>query len=131
MPVSRTDTNFLGGYGEAHALIRAYDWARTAIGAPGSWPPALKALVEVILGSNHPMFVVWGPGRTLIYNEPYIDVLANKHPAFGRDFLDVWSEIRADLATLKGEGIAGALIASSLHDGHLRGNDFEAMEARA
>jgi phosphoribosylformimino-5-aminoimidazole carboxamide ribotide isomerase len=34
---------------------------------------------------------------------------------------------RADLAALKAEGIAGALVASSLHDGHLGGNDFEAM----
>jgi phosphoribosylformimino-5-aminoimidazole carboxamide ribotide isomerase len=35
---------------------------------------------------------------------------------------------RADLATLKGEGIAGALVASSLHDGRLRGSDLEALQ---
>jgi len=35
---------------------------------------------------------------------------------------------RADLAALKGEGIAGALVATSLHDGRLRGNDLEAMQ---
>lgn len=46
------------------------------------------------------MFVVWGPRRTLLYNEPYIGVLARKHPALGQDFLDVWSEIRDDLAPL-------------------------------
>jgi phosphoribosylformimino-5-aminoimidazole carboxamide ribotide isomerase len=34
---------------------------------------------------------------------------------------------RADLAALKGEGIAGALVATSLHDGRLHGNDLEAM----
>jgi phosphoribosylformimino-5-aminoimidazole carboxamide ribotide isomerase len=37
---------------------------------------------------------------------------------------------RADLATLKGEGIAGALVASSLHDGRLRASDLEAMQGR-
>jgi phosphoribosylformimino-5-aminoimidazole carboxamide ribotide isomerase len=34
---------------------------------------------------------------------------------------------RADLAALKREGITGALVASSLHDGRLRGNDLEAI----
>ncbi len=35
---------------------------------------------------------------------------------------------RADLAALKGEGIAGALVATSLHDGRLHGNDLDAIE---
>ncbi|HYF20834.1 MAG TPA: PAS domain-containing protein, partial [Ramlibacter sp.] len=36
--------------------------------------------------------------RTLVYNDAYAEILANKHPAaVGRDFLDVWEEIRADL----------------------------------
>jgi phosphoribosylformimino-5-aminoimidazole carboxamide ribotide isomerase len=32
----------------------------------------------------------------------------------------------ADLAVLKGAGISGALVATSLHDGHLTGSDLEA-----
>jgi phosphoribosylformimino-5-aminoimidazole carboxamide ribotide isomerase len=37
---------------------------------------------------------------------------------------------RADLASLRGEAIAGALVATSLHDGRLRGNDLEAISGR-
>ena len=47
------------------------------------------------------MFVVWGPERTLLYNDPYAEILAGKNPAApARPFLDVWSEIRADLVPI-------------------------------
>jgi PAS domain S-box-containing protein len=83
------------------SLIRAHAWERTALRAPEFWPASLRTLVSVLLGSNQPMFVVWGPERTLIYNDAYGEILASKHPAgLGRDFLDVWSEIRADLAPI-------------------------------
>ncbi|RYI15985.1 MAG: PAS domain-containing protein, partial [Acetobacteraceae bacterium] len=51
--------------------------------------------------AKQPMFIVWGPGHTLLYNEPYTAVLGGKHPgALGRSFLEVWSEIRRDLEPL-------------------------------
>ncbi|MDP9103969.1 MAG: PAS domain S-box protein, partial [Pseudomonadota bacterium] len=89
---------FLGGGGEAGALFRAYDWAAAPLGAPDGWPTALKTLVALVLGSNQAMYVVWGPERTLLYNDPYAAILAAKHPtAFGQDILEVWHEIHADL----------------------------------
>ena len=87
--------------------IGAHDWAKTALGPLESWAPQLKALVQVILGSIEPMFIAWGPARTLLYNDPYSKVLANKHPALGQDFLDVWSEIRGDLEPLVAKAYAG------------------------
>src|ERR1700709_635410 len=88
---------FLGGGGEAGALIRAGDWS-ASIGSPERWPQTLRTLVAVMLGSSQPMFVVWGPRRVLLYNDGYAEILASKHPAaLGRDFLEVWSEIRPDL----------------------------------
>jgi PAS domain S-box-containing protein len=80
--------------------IRGHDWAATRLGAPDSWPQPLKTLVSIMLGGNQPMFVAWGPERTLLYNDAYATVLANKHPALGRDLLDVWDEIRPDLTPL-------------------------------
>jgi PAS domain S-box-containing protein len=93
--------------GEARRRLRQHDWSSTPIGPPETWPAALRTLVEVMLGSSEPMFVVWGPDRTLLYNEPYSEVLANKHPAIGRDFLEVWEEIRADLTPLVERAYAG------------------------
>ncbi|MFC0676714.1 PAS domain-containing protein [Lysobacter korlensis] len=90
------------------ARCREYPWATSALGQPQTWDSALKTLVPIILGSNQPMFVAWGASRTLIYNDAYAELLANKHPdALGRDFLEVWHEIREDLRPIVEGAYAG------------------------
>src|ERR1700743_695399 len=89
------------------SAIRAFEWALTPVGPMATWPTSLKTLVDICLGSSSPMFVVWGPARPLIYNSAYAEVLANKHPALGQDFLEVWHEIRADLEPLVARAYAG------------------------
>jgi PAS domain S-box-containing protein len=93
--------SFMSGGREMGSLIRAFAWERTPLGAPEGWPASLRTLVSVLLGSNQPMFIAWGPERTLIYNDAYGEILATKHPeGLGRDLLNVWSEIRADLSPI-------------------------------
>jgi PAS domain S-box-containing protein len=100
--------HLLTGGGAMGALLRAHDWTASPLGAPESWPQPLKTLVGVMLSSNQPMFVAWGLGRTVLYNDAYAEILAAKHPsALGRDFLDVWSEIRADLVPIVEQAYAG------------------------
>jgi PAS domain S-box-containing protein len=90
------------------ALVRAHAWGATPLGSPDGWPQGLKTLVGVMLGSNQPMFIAWGPERTLLYNDAYAEILARKHPAaLGRDFLEVWYEIRADLLPIVEQAYAG------------------------
>ena len=99
---------FLNAGGQTGALLRAHDWSGSPLGAPASWPQPLKTLVGVVLGSNQPMFVAWGPDRTLVYNDAYAGILAAKHPAaVGRDFLAVWHEIRSDLLPIVEQAYAG------------------------
>jgi PAS domain S-box-containing protein len=99
---------FLADGGRMGAAIRGFDWAGGPLGPPESWPTALKTLVGVVLGSNQPMFVAWGPAQILLYNDAYAAVLAHKHPAaLGQSFLDVWSEIRADLIPIVEQAYAG------------------------
>ena len=101
--------SFLQGDTEMSRRIKAHDWASSPIGEPRDWPQALKALVGVLLGSNQPMFVAWGPARTLIYNDCYAEILARKHPeALGQPFLEVWSEIQQDLIPIVDRAYAGA-----------------------
>ncbi len=74
---------------------RTFPWEDTALGPPARWDAALKTLVPIMLASNQPMFIAWGPARTLLYNDGYAGILADKHPdALGRDLLEVWHEIR-------------------------------------
>ncbi|HEY8614413.1 MAG TPA: PAS domain S-box protein [Roseomonas sp.] len=88
--------------------IREYDWGATPLGPPERWPPALKALVGVMLGSGQPMFIAWGREQTLIYNDRYSEILASKHPAaLGRPFLEVWAEIAPDLTPIVEQAYSG------------------------
>ncbi|KMO16031.1 hypothetical protein SQ03_15585 [Methylobacterium platani JCM 14648] len=76
------------------ALMRAHDWAASPLGPSADWPQPLKTLVEVMLAAGQPMFVAWGPERTLLYNDPYAVLMADRHPAgLGRPFFEVWPDI--------------------------------------
>ena len=101
MSESMHQLHFLAGGGETGALIRAKDWSQTALGPPDGWPGPLKTLIGVMLASDQPMFVGWGPERVLLYNDRYSSIMADRHPAgMGRPFLEVWSEVRGDLTPL-------------------------------
>ncbi len=80
--------------GELGALMRAYDWEHTSLGAPDSWPQSLKTAVRILLTSQQPMFVWWGPDLINLYNDPYRVILGGKHPrALGIPAAIVWQEI--------------------------------------
>ena len=103
-PLSRV---FHGG-GRMGGRMRGFDWSRTPVGTPETWAAALKTLVEIMLAAKQPMFTVWGPERTLLYNDSYMTLLGSKDPtALGRSFLDVWDEARIDLVPLVERAFAG------------------------
>lgn len=93
--------SFLFGRSPMISALQKYDWSVTCLGAPAGWPQPLKTLVGLMMQAKQPMFIVWGPDQVLLYNDAYIPVLGGKHPAaFGKPFLEVWYEIRADLDPL-------------------------------
>lgn len=61
-----------------------------------------------MLGSGHAMCLVWGDGRTLIYNDAYAPLLGDRHPeALGKHLADVWPEIWDEIAHLVDRTFAG------------------------
>ncbi|MFC1459517.1 PAS domain S-box protein [Microvirga arabica] len=99
---------FLIGGGDMGRRMRTNDWSSSAMGSPDGWPQCLRTLVSIMLGSNQPMFVAWGPELRLLYNDSYGEILGLKHPqALGQPLLDVWSEVRADLVPLVDRTLAG------------------------
>ena len=54
-----------------------------------------KTSVNLILNSQHPMWIGWGPEVTFLYNDAYIHVIGLvKHQwALGRPASEVWVEI--------------------------------------
>ncbi|GAA1741832.1 SpoIIE family protein phosphatase [Aeromicrobium alkaliterrae] len=80
------------------ATIDAVDWASTSLGPVSSWSPALLGTVDLMLHSEFPMTLLWGPDFTLVYNDAYVEVIGDKHPtAFGAPsqqiFGEAWSQI--------------------------------------
>jgi len=88
--------------------MRSHDWSSSPLGAPETWPQALRSAVSLMLGSRFPMFVAWGAELGFLYNDAYTDILGGKHPAaLGRRFQDIWSEIWQDIAPLIEKAMAG------------------------
>jgi signal transduction histidine kinase/DNA-binding response OmpR family regulator len=83
------------GDGELAAIMRETDWSRTPLGPVESWPNGLRAAVRIVLTSRFSMWMAWGPGLPMLYNDAYRrDTLAKKHPwALARPTSEVWGEI--------------------------------------
>ena len=80
----------------AGGLRRAYeevDWAATGLGPIEAWSPALRNAVELALHTQFPVTLLWGPEFVLVYNEAYVALIADKHPAaLGRPAREVFPE---------------------------------------
>jgi PAS domain S-box-containing protein len=89
------NADFLAGGGEMGALTRAHNWSATPIGPPDSWPQSLRTAVRILLNSNHPMFIWWGPELIQFYNEAYRRTMGpERHPsALGQRGRGCWAEI--------------------------------------
>jgi len=111
MAVNTGDPRRLGAHpqlNEMSRLIGSHDWGRTAVGASEHWSPALRLMVNIMCASGFPMAVRWGSDFTLIYNEGYKPILADKHPwALGRPFREAWPEVQSELLPLHEDILVG------------------------
>lgn len=74
-------------------VMSGIDWSATPLGAAESWPPRLVEALRIVLFTEQPMAVFWGPEYTMLYNEAYMAVIGSKHPeALGRSGRDVFPE---------------------------------------
>jgi PAS domain S-box-containing protein len=91
----------LGGESEVRRLLREHDWTLSPLGPPEGWPPELATAVSMAVSSAFPMFVAWGPDLRFLYNDAYVPILGDKHPAaFDTPFQQAWAEIWPDLVTI-------------------------------
>ncbi|WP_327479895.1 sensor histidine kinase [Frateuria sp.] len=76
------------------ARVRGYDWAATALGPLEQWPQALRTAVDIVLSSQLPMVMAWGPDAQLIYNDAYAGFAGGRHPSLlGLNVLAAWPEV--------------------------------------
>lgn len=77
------------------ALTRAFDWSKTPLGSPKTWPQSLRVTVRLVLTSRHPMFIWWGSELIQFYNDAYRETMGpERHPsALGARGRECWAEI--------------------------------------
>jgi PAS domain S-box-containing protein len=90
-----SSADFLTGGGEMGALMRGHDWSLTPLGRPANWPQSLRTAVRLVLNTNHPMFIWWGPHLVQFYNDAYRRTMGpERHPhALGQGGRECWAEI--------------------------------------
>ena len=95
--------------GEMAGRVRAFDWSQTDLGALDAWSPALRLAVDMILATNFPMALRWGPGLVLIYNDAYAPALHQLHPsALGSRLEQTSPDFQASIRSFHEDILAGA-----------------------
>lgn len=91
------------------ARVRAFDWSTTPLGPMDGWSPSLRLAVDMILATNFPMALRWGPQFCLIYNDAYLPSLHERHPdALGMLFTEHSADFQASLKGLHDDILSGA-----------------------
>lgn len=94
-------SGLFAGAGALRAQYDAIDWAATPMGPVSGWTPALRAALGVVNGTRFPATLLWGPEYVLLYNDPYAEMIRDKHPgALGRACAEVFPEAMADIGPL-------------------------------
>jgi len=76
------------------ALVRALDWATTPLGPLASWPASMAQAMSMVLYSRFPFALLLGPDFVCLYNDAYIPILGERHPAaLGTPMRLLWPEI--------------------------------------
>jgi PAS domain S-box-containing protein len=86
----------------------AFDWTTTSLGAPDTWPAALKAQIATMIACPVPMYLVWGPELVSFYNDAYRPMLGYRAAtAMGMPFRILWGSIWDDIAPLVEVALSG------------------------
>jgi PAS domain S-box-containing protein len=74
--------------------MQTFEWSTSPVGPVAGWPSSLRMAVSLCLNSQFPTVIFWGPDLMMLYNDAYLPMLADKHPAsLGRPAREVWPEI--------------------------------------
>jgi PAS domain S-box-containing protein len=75
-------------------FARSIEWEKTPLGHIEGWSSDLRQMCNLIMASPHPAAMYWGPELVAIYNEAYVMLAGQKHPALmGQRYSDAWCEI--------------------------------------
>jgi PAS domain S-box-containing protein len=102
---------FLAGGGEVANLISAHPWERTSLGPLAHWPSHVKVATALMLRSQVPIVMLWGPAGVMIYNDAYAVFAGGRHPQLlGSAVREGWPEVAAFNDNVMKVGLAGGTL---------------------
>jgi signal transduction histidine kinase len=108
MEAAACDFQLLGSTGAVRAGYHVHDWSATPLGPPSGWSPTLRHAVGLILESEFPMYLAWGPHLTLLYNAAFLPLLDDRNPtALGMPLTKAWPDRWAGMKPLVERALAG------------------------
>jgi PAS domain S-box-containing protein len=106
------------GGGRLGALICAFPWSQTPLGAISRWSQSMKTAIDMMVQSPVPMCLLWGADGLMIYNDAYVGIAGNRHPAIlGKSVFQMWPEVADFNRRAMEAGLGGR--ATSFRDQHL------------
>jgi signal transduction histidine kinase len=73
--------------------IRSFDWSPTPLGPLHTWSPARIASLNLMLACRFPAVLLFGPEFITSYNDEFVPLMADKHPAtLGQPGAQVYAE---------------------------------------
>ena len=111
MEAATRDFHLLGSAGAIRAGYHLHDWSGSALGPPHGWSPELRHAIGLILESEFPMYVAWGPQLTFLYNAAFAPFLDGRHPdTLGMPLGEVWPALWPGMKPLVERALAGHAI---------------------
>lgn len=87
--------------------VAELDWSATPLGPIEMWPPALCAMVGMVLRSGFAKCLCWGPEHIAIYNDAFVPILGDKGDCIGRAFSDIWAEAWVNIGPIANKAMMG------------------------
>ncbi|KAK8179324.1 hypothetical protein BC567DRAFT_295025 [Phyllosticta citribraziliensis] len=99
-------------------LARSVDWASTPLGPIGKWSNALRHMCNLLMACPNPAILFYGPSLTMIYNDQYLPLAGEKHPALLGSapwvgFSEAWDDFEPFFRTCEVSG-RGAMVENML-----------------
>ncbi|GAN77379.1 PAS/PAC sensor hybrid histidine kinase [Acidisphaera rubrifaciens HS-AP3] len=113
-PDEHVDDPFLLAMGDSltAGLVRAYDWAATALGPLRTWPQSLRTATGIVLHSPVPIVMLWGADGYMICNDAYSRFAGSRHPTLlGSRVREGWAEVADFNDHVMKVGLAGGTLA--------------------
>jgi hypothetical protein len=90
-------------------FVLELDWTKSPLGLISTWPTQLKDMVLLVMADPTPAVVYWGDEATIVYNEPYTQLIGSKHPSLqGQDpkigFAEIWDHFEELLSKQRETG---------------------------